>query len=547
MKAITYNIELKEPLLATALQGDPNSSLSLPYIPGSMVRGLVIGRYLKENTNVPDITSDPNCQRLFFNGKTRYLHAYPYDPAIRKRCLPTPRSLRRFKNKQVTESDVPIFDASHQDWDCDEQREQEREDALKSVAQSFCHIAGDGDTIIFYEPERTLTIHTQRDARKGRSHKQEGEIFRYEALAAGQWFQGVILVDDEQDVADIQRLLHECATCWIGRSRSAGYGRAALSNVQIHTTWRETGGTAPSIQTGDFCTMTLLSDTLLFDNNGQPVTSFDNTMMSTLLGFPVHIDETHTHTSSVLHGGFNRTWKLPILQHYMLAAGSVIACTIQSTLDANIISQIEAQGIGARRAEGFGRVVFGRHDAMKMTSHDTLRESPSPDTSLSPMEQHMAQRMARRLLEADIDRAILGYVKDIRRIDNAPGTSQLNRMRTLARQQRARGSVGIETVLNDFNQFKQAAGQQFERARIVRGGTTEQLDTWITKLLAKPQNIKRLLNIKPYTVADVEAPIDDNLAASTAVRLLATVMEHAVRLSQQQGKQEGSTKHERPE
>jgi CRISPR-associated protein Csx10 len=540
MKTITYRIELQEPLLATALQGDPNSSESLPYIPGSTIRGMVIGHYLKQHSKIRDPARDDTCRRLFFNGSTRYLHAYPYDPVIHTRCLPTPRSLRRFKGEQVTEADATIFDTSNEDWDFNEQREQEKKDSLKSVDSPFCRFSDESKDVAFYTPERTLTIHIQRDPRRGRSHRQEGEIFRYEALATGQMFQGAILLNNETDETLMSEILTRLETCWLGRSRSAGYGRVKLSYIQTRSTWRETGGSSPALSAGCHCTMTLLSDALLYGDNGQPLTAIESTILESILGVPLNLVSEHTFTSSVLHGGFNRAWQLPIPQSYMLAAGSVIAFKLEAPLDAKRVNSLETQGIGARRAEGFGRVAFNWHDTMEMTSigKEALKESPSAEKPLSAIEQQMAGNMARRLLEAHIERAILGYVKDIPKEDlNCfPNPTQLNRIRTLARQNIASGEAGVGEVYKQFKQFKPAASQQFERARISnRDGSKKTLADWICDLLGGNTDLGEVLDLGESTVvvAGEQATIDRDLAARTTLRLLAAVMERAVRLKQQ--------------
>ena len=45
MRAIPYRITLQEPLLAKRIAGDPNSGVSYPYVPGSVVRGAVVSAY----------------------------------------------------------------------------------------------------------------------------------------------------------------------------------------------------------------------------------------------------------------------------------------------------------------------------------------------------------------------------------------------------------------------------------------------------------------------------------------------------------------------
>lgn len=70
MKAITFLLHTTQPLLATSLQGDPNSDISFPYIPGSMIRGVLIGRYLqrhnlKSTDDILDESKYPDIKRLF--------------------------------------------------------------------------------------------------------------------------------------------------------------------------------------------------------------------------------------------------------------------------------------------------------------------------------------------------------------------------------------------------------------------------------------------------------------------------------------------------
>ena len=57
MLALTFTLELKEPLLMTAIEGDPNSAVSLPFVPGSALRGALAGRY-RAAKDVVDLAAD---------------------------------------------------------------------------------------------------------------------------------------------------------------------------------------------------------------------------------------------------------------------------------------------------------------------------------------------------------------------------------------------------------------------------------------------------------------------------------------------------------
>src|SRR5437588_5828768 len=100
MKVIKYRIELLEPALVTSVQGDPNSAVAFDYLPGSVLRGILIGKYLNKyfGSNLAD-ASDDTLQRLFFDGTTRYLNGYPLD-AYGYPSVPVPASWQRVKHNK---------------------------------------------------------------------------------------------------------------------------------------------------------------------------------------------------------------------------------------------------------------------------------------------------------------------------------------------------------------------------------------------------------------------------------------------------------------
>src|SRR5689334_11933584 len=121
MKVLTYRLNLEQPLLATQLAGDPNSSVSRDYVPGSLIRGLLISRYLRHNglsteTDLFDAQKDRHANQLFFSQSVRYLNAYPITEGG-ERSLPTPRSLLKTKASVIDKNQNSIaFNASHPDW-----------------------------------------------------------------------------------------------------------------------------------------------------------------------------------------------------------------------------------------------------------------------------------------------------------------------------------------------------------------------------------------------------------------------------------------------
>src|SRR5262245_10166531 len=102
MRALTFNLQLLEPMLVTTRQGDPNSAVSFDYAPGSVIRGALISLYLRKQKRKELDAHDQQVRDLFFNGRTRYLNAYPLavidNTGAMSRTSPTPLSWRIHKD-----------------------------------------------------------------------------------------------------------------------------------------------------------------------------------------------------------------------------------------------------------------------------------------------------------------------------------------------------------------------------------------------------------------------------------------------------------------
>jgi CRISPR-associated protein Csx10 len=104
MAVLTYQIRLLEPVLVTKLDGDPNSNISYDYLPGSVLRAALLGRFASDNkVAVKDVLEDERTKadaaRLFF-GHARFLNAYPVD-RLNNRTLPKPLSWRQSKSARA--------------------------------------------------------------------------------------------------------------------------------------------------------------------------------------------------------------------------------------------------------------------------------------------------------------------------------------------------------------------------------------------------------------------------------------------------------------
>ncbi|MEH2169967.1 MAG: CRISPR-associated RAMP protein Csx10 [Nostoc sp.] len=520
MKVITFSLRTQQPLLATSFEGDPNSDVSYSYIPGSMIRGAVIRRYMKQHDlSELDLAKD-EVKRLFFDGNsTYYLNGY-LQSNEGKRTLPIPRSWFKEKNAEFTDkiSEIKVYNFSV-DFDIKDELENP-----KPVGEGFW--TTERGSINYYTEKRRINIHNQRDRKKGRSTQGEGEIFRYEAIDSEQTFQAVILCSSETDVQVIRDLLAKSSDIWLGGSQSAGYGHTKITNISHiidAADWNEVNIPVDDDDRTDrdFFTVTLLSDLILRDDWGQYVIIPPSTKHEILAPLTRELKKVlggeiqpqRCFTSSTIIGGFNRKWGLPLPTVPALAAGSVFVFELENfSLTPEQIQAIEIKGIGERSTEGFGRVAINwlNHEKfhIKLPNKSPSISSPGLQTDKS---HTLAAQMAERILYKKIEQALQNYLGR-KTIKGDIRNSQLSRLEVIAKQAVTTGDCNL--VLSLLNNLPPHARSQFERAKIEPNENNyylkQQLDNW----LIYPDNWSWVSNQQELKVniANVERSINDEFA-----------------------------------
>lgn len=508
MKALSYQVRLLEPLLATQLgAGEENSSQSSCFIPGSMLRGALVNLYLKmrkaQGREVVDPAIDPDCRRLFFEGATCYLNAYP---VVGNSLRTLPKPLSWYMEKEELESDEgTIYDFAVKP---------QRFEGMKAVPGDFCRIYD--NSAVFVKTRSSLMMHNASEDRMVRK-KDRSTVYRYEAIAAGQVFGAVIISENIADLKLLQSLIDK-SEIHIGGSRSAGYGRVAFRVNGINSEWYECGGDYKD--TGDPIVITLLSDLILRDKNGHFTTNLDE-----FTGCR-HI---RAYQAVKVTGGFNRKWGLPLIQAPALQAGSVFVYP-PGGIDEATLRKYLVEGIGGRRLDGFGRVAINLNKQETLNKNiDSTREVPPVVSveSLSEESRELACRLAARRLKNMLDQRLLKAV-DLLSIDNPPENAQLNRLREVARQAWYKGMP--ELILNHLKNLR-AAEEQFKRARV--GG--KRLYTWLNEGIGQEKIWADYLEVQPPRIAGVTAEITKALKLEYNVRLLEALLRKTIRERQEGG------------
>lgn len=481
-----YTLSLRSPALLTSLGGDPNSSRTLPFIPGSALRGAAA-------RGLGDPAGDAGRLRAFrtviLDGSVRFLNAYPR--AGGRRTLPTPVSLQVDRNGSTgSSSEMSAWDLAAFTGDPDADEAPWPEVAMSSLAEPFVSLGAAQPLRV--QPARGSRIHQQRDRSRGRAWKEDrdgreeahGAIFAFEFLEAGQEFDGFVQVCGDDDavcdslISTVKNALTEPVL--LGRSRRAGYGGdAAIAWGTPRDREVDGQGLAGSDLQADAVFRVLLTSPYVGrdpETGQMDPSQFEREIVARLEDRVAIIRRRWRFD---LAGGFNRKWRLELPQVLACAAGSVLVLKATAPIPFADLLAVEHAGLGERRAEGFGRLVFLQAPVQRLA----LR-TPSASARPAPTGQppDLVRFVEARILDSAIERAIKEETVRLARSAKAsPSPSLLGRLRTAMRQEpeSALGTLRTWLAQEGDHRLKRPAMDQLERCRI---GNGERLSGWLREM-----------------------------------------------------------------
>jgi len=531
MRVLTIDLTLDEPVLCTQLDGEPNSARTFGFIPGAVLRGALVAAYAAERKlrDGEAIYADLQAKAAFFADSVRYMNAYPL--VDNERLHPALRSWFRDKIEHRKHGhDAHIYDRA---------ASIESRANKKVAGDSDVFFAVRGEQVLLHEAHRQIAIHTSRDRNAGRATEDNGAVFRYESLAAGQTLRAYVLVNDAGAVT-LRHLLRADgdagATLFVGGARTAGYGRvsARLIKEGDAAAWRETGTVVHASQH-----MTLLSDALLRDGNGVYGTGAGALVqaLADVTGLsPADFTIEPRFVAERVIGGFNRAWGLPLQQVPAACMGSVYEVK-SPVLTIEQIVKIERSGIGERRIDGFGRVAFGlQTPGAKFKSVKLEKRFSTESAVTSTAGKQLAQQMADRMLRQMLDQKVTARALEISDRIRKPTASQLKRLQAvvgdvLSEVVRTGKSGGAERLQN---YMKNVEKRDSVRRQFTSGGFTlgkpswlagsDDLYSWLTaRFCMDDANLLDILSVDEKAlprISNVQAQLTPSVRYEYALRLV---------------------------
>ncbi|ABU59344.1 RAMP superfamily CRISPR-associated protein [Roseiflexus castenholzii] len=252
-----------------------------------------------------------------------------------------------------------------------------------------------------HKPSTMVEMHIRIDPDSGRV--RTGDLYGYVALEPGQYFVGEVTCTD----ANIWDALRTMANLQpngavnelhLGKATQRGYGKVSAVFQKIDEPLFSLQSLTERLTSTEHVTMLLLSDAIIVDPWGRFWRGFDAAWLKRELQLPngaaVSIDcnqngEALAFSAVRTVDSFNATLGLPRARDIAIVAGSSVRLSFKGIpLDdlRQRLGEVEAQGIGLRRNEGFGCVAFN-HPVYRQ-----LQGITSPMLDLTPLQMASAEQ-----------------------------------------------------------------------------------------------------------------------------------------------------------
>ena len=440
---LCYRLKLKTATVIPASDGDPNTVVSRQDIPGSHLWGIAAWCYLNR---VNCTAADPVFRSVFLNGGLRFLAAFPELIDDQLRMIPIPHSIRKSK---IDDSPYDLVKGKPEN------------EPTKRFDRRFAKIGTSGIETQSVKTERNYHhARAANDRRIGRALGAEvpdgGALFTYNAIQPGQTFRGAVL-GSENDLNQLKTWLPSPKTIHIGRSRSAQYGEAkfkwidnAPQKLNDVVEWTGFTKSQPSANLGKHLIITTLSPLLAANDCGHPIASFPLHELVDTLGLSEttkpKLLSSYTRIEAV--SGYNTHLRLPRQQWQAIAAGSVFEFKLEQDLIDEKLLELEQNGLGLRKGEGFGRIAVNRQNNLYLGSKekqlddpDNLNHPDAPEVDIPSDLLEILKQVVRTYCTTEMQKYAREIASQLAREKKVPSNSLLGRLRLFLQHEKPEGNL----------------------------------------------------------------------------------------------------------
>ncbi|MDR2751922.1 MAG: hypothetical protein LBC41_14805, partial [Clostridiales bacterium] len=330
--AASYKLRLISPIIPADRNGKPLACED--YIFGSAILGAFASRWLDKNKVSPQSACEnAEFRRLFLEDAVKFTAAFPCDDQAV--YYPAPSSLKTDKPvERLADESGGIID--------------ENGEICRKLG-GYVTFTGKGKAVVKrLELKKETAMHHSRPYNRAVAHAQggnvgNGQMFTYEALSSKQEYAGSI-IGTKADLEKLLELFKDSTDIYIGRSRTAQYGRCELSPLN-----RPAVSNSLTAKPGESFRVVVVTPLILADDMGTEAPKLS--LLPELLGSK-DLKIVRSFCSATTVAGYSAVWRLPRRQSRAVAEGGVIV--LQNSSKKSVT--VSANFIGERTNEGFGQI-----------------------------------------------------------------------------------------------------------------------------------------------------------------------------------------------
>ena len=418
-----------QPIITAVEIGEQNTVNTELFFSAQTMRGLIaknLINHLKIDRKVAH--NDDLFNDVILSDKVKY------NPAFINNSLPLPNVFGEEKNS----STKYLYN----------QREQNRQLKWKG---GFGHL--ENDVWHFENIKTSYNFHNRRldDRVAGRSTQEDGDIFYYESIDAGQEF--VANIQGPKDLLEkiAKALNYNRHQLKIGKSRSAQYGSIQLKKLEFKCAETSTSGKY----------IVALSPVIVQNDFGMALPAVDvlNKELAShkIIAFYTNITKVES---------YNNKWLSKTPMEYGFGVGSTFV--LDKELSPNKAEELELNGLGIRKQEGYGRVKI-----MQLPNQCAYKEqkanaippnAPISEASIIPGDVDLKTIWLQYQEENELNDFRLKGLKQA-------GTTHKNKKIPTSLVHRLIEELKVTSNLNDWQQFMKTiknkkAGNNLEKVKL---------------------------------------------------------------------------------
>lgn len=338
MKTLKFKCELLSDVVLNQKAATEGNNSTLDFIPGSTFLGIVAAHYGELDNHV--------AWRIFHSGKVRFGDAHPAVGS--RRTLRIPASLLYPKMKSITEACYV-----HHIYERDQDKVNDGSPQQLKQCRNGFYAFGEDNRVSSVVLNKSFALKSAYDRDKRRS--EDEKMFGYESLSKGATFFFDVELD-EDDLAEVIRK-YLCGERYIGRSRTAQYGRVKISEAESYGENSSTGQcfTKKDNETKkDNNYATVYADGRLIFLDGQDEFTLQPTAQD--LGIEKgEIDWTLSQVRTFQYAPWNGKRGARDADRMGIEKGSVFVVELKQAPESY---SFESRYVGVYNNEGFGKVIY---------------------------------------------------------------------------------------------------------------------------------------------------------------------------------------------